>query len=237
MTEKQLREAIRKEIRSQISEMDDKFSKGISGAARAGLGSAKAKMDAAMAQIEPEEIKGMLKPAKVDLIAGFLKKLGVTAKDFNTIKSPVGIELKESQKSNKQMLNEDAIAFLTQVGLPTIAKAIGFIADGNFDAAGNAFDTVMSRPQEAAALLGSIAGMVAGGGKLAQLGGKVVAFLKSKDESGEIDITGDEEKQINAMADKIPATEMQEAMNEIKSYYKQKALLEAKRRNTAKRKK
>jgi hypothetical protein len=185
-----------------------------------------------MQTVNPEEIAGMSKPEKIDLVVQILKGLGLTAKDFNLVKGPVAQGLSET----KQPINEDAVTFLTQIGLPTIGKALSFIADGNFDAAGNAIDTLMTRPAEAGAMLGAIAAMVAGGGALGKLAAKAVALLNKKEEEGDINLDSDQEKTIDKLADKIPAADMQMAMQEVKSYYKQKALLEAKRRNSAKRK-
>jgi hypothetical protein len=185
-----------------------------------------------MAAIDPKKIAGMQTSQKVELFTQLLKGFGLTAKDFNLVKGPVSQRLGEA----KQPINEDAVTFLTQIGLPTIGKALSFIADGNFDAAGNAIDTLMTRPAEAGAMLGAIAAMVAGGGALGKLAAKAVALLNKKEEEGDINLDSDQEKTIDKLADKIPAADMQMAMQEVKSYYKQKALLEAKRRNSAKRK-
>jgi hypothetical protein len=234
MTEKQLREAIRKEIRSQISEMDDKFSKTLSGTARSGLGSAKAKMDAAMAQIEPKEIKGMQKPAQASLIAAFLEKLGFTAKDFNSIKSLVGIELTESQKSNEQMLNENILIDIAQAladfGFNYSSDAIELAAKGDFSAMGNAIDNAMKVPKEAAMLVLSLAGITTSTGVSAKAAKQVVSYVKSKIDAGDVNLKPNVEDLVDATADPT----MTEA---FKKYNKQKALLEAKRRNSANRKK
>lgn len=240
MTEKKLRELLRKEIKTQLTEGPADFLKGISGTVRTALGSKKSQLAAGLDKVNTDRIAKLPADKKAEVIAALVAQVGLTKDDYDDIKMRIGRKLgvmSEGQKSNKQVLNEDAVTFLTQIGLPTIAKAMSYIGDGNFDAAANAFDTIISRPKEAAALGGALGGMIASGGALTNLAIRAVAFLKSKNKTGEIDITGDEEKQIDAMADKIGDTKMKQAMAEIKSYYNQKALLEAKRRNTAKRKK
>lgn len=236
MTEKQLREAIRKEIRSQINEMDNtKFSKTLSGAAKSAIdGPAKAKMDAALAQIDPKEIQGMSKPAQVQWIAAFLRRLGFTGDTFNSIKSPVGVQLKEGQKSNEQMLNENILIDIAQAladfGFNYSSDAIELAAKGDFSAMGNAIDNAMKVPKEAAMMVLSLAGIATGTGVSAKAAKQAVSYVKSKIDAGDVDLKPNVEDLVDATAD--PG--MTEAFTK---YNKQKALLEANRRSTAKRKK
>jgi hypothetical protein len=245
MKENQLRELLRKEIRAQLKEND--FLKNVSGTVRSALGPKKQQFVTGLGKMDTDTIKRMPDEKKAELVAAIIAQIGLTADDVDDIKNKLARKVgKQTAKLGagasmkteaKQPINEDTVSFLTQVGLPTIAKAFELLGKGDYAAAGNAFDLVMTRGHEAGALLGSIAVMAAGGGALGKLAAKAIALLNKKEEEGDINLDADQEKTIDKLADKVPAADMQMAMQEVKSYYKQKALLEAKRRNPAKRKK
>jgi hypothetical protein len=108
MTEKQLREAIRKEIRSQISEADTDFLNKIGSNLRAKLGSAKTQLNVGLGKIDPKRIASMTPEQKAELTAQLTQQLGLTAKDFNTIKQRIARKLGAAEKltTTESIINE-----------------------------------------------------------------------------------------------------------------------------------
>ena len=108
MTEKQLREAIRKEIRSQISEADTDFLTKIGSNLRSKLGSAKTQLNVGLGKIDPKRIANMTPEQKAELTAQLTQQLGLTAKDFNTIKQRIARKLGAAEKltTTESIINE-----------------------------------------------------------------------------------------------------------------------------------
>jgi hypothetical protein len=108
MTEKQLREAIRKEIRSQISEADTDFLNKIGSNLRSKLGSAKTQLNVGLGKIDPKRIASMTPEQKAELTAQLTQQLGLTAKDFNTIKQRIARKLGAAEKltTTESIINE-----------------------------------------------------------------------------------------------------------------------------------
>lgn len=108
MTEKQLREAIRKEIRSQISEADTDFLTKIGSNLRSKLGSAKTQLNVGLGKIDPKRIASMTPEQKAELTAQLTQQLGLTAKDFNTIKQRIARKLGAAEKltTTESIINE-----------------------------------------------------------------------------------------------------------------------------------
>jgi len=108
MTEKQLREAIRKEIRSQLNEADTDFLTKIGSNLRSKLGSAKTQLNVGLGKIDPKRIANMTPEQKAELTAQLTQQLGLTAKDFNTIKQRIARKLGAAEKltTTESIINE-----------------------------------------------------------------------------------------------------------------------------------
>lgn len=100
MTEKQLREAIRNEIRSQIKEADTDFLNKIGSNLRSKLGSAKTQLNVGLGKIDPKRIANMTPEQKAELTAQLTQQLGLTSKDFNTIKQRIARKLGAAEKTS-----------------------------------------------------------------------------------------------------------------------------------------
>lgn len=108
MTEKQLREAIRNEIRSQLNEADTDFLTKIGSNLRSKLGSAKTQLNVGLGKIDPKRIANMTPEQKAELTAQLTQQLGLTAKDFNTIKQRIARKLGAAEKltTTESIINE-----------------------------------------------------------------------------------------------------------------------------------
>ena len=101
MTEKQLREMVRKEIRSVINEGETDFLHKIGSNLRSKLGSARTQLNVGLGKIDPEKIARMTPEQKAELTAQVAQQLGLTAKDFNTIKQRIARKLGTAEKANQ----------------------------------------------------------------------------------------------------------------------------------------
>lgn len=237
MTEKKLRELLRKEIKAQLTESPADFLKNISGTVRSALGSKKSQLAAGLDKINADRIAKLPADKKAEVIAALVAQVGLTKDDYEDVKMRIGRKLgvmSEGQKSNEQMLNENMLIDLAQaladIGLNYSADAIEMAAKGDFSAMGNAIDNAMKVPKEAATLVLSLFGIAAGTGGSAKAAKQAVSYIQSKIDGGGVNMKSNVKDLVKTTADPVQA----EAFTK---YNKQKALLEAKRRSTAKRKK
>mgnify|MGYP003349218914 CR=1 FL=1 len=108
MKEKQLREMLRKEIQAILNEGDADFLHKIGSNLRSRLGAARTQLNTGLGKIDPDRISRMTPEQKAELTAQLAQQLGLTAKDFNTIKQRIARKLGAAEKAStsESKLNE-----------------------------------------------------------------------------------------------------------------------------------
>jgi len=116
MNEKELRALLRKEIKSQLNEAGgtDFLSK-IGSTLRSKLGSGRTQLNIGLSKIDPEQIVKMTPEQKATLVADLSQEIGLTAKDYNTIKQRVARKLGAAEKNAP--VNEELSSDLESKGL------------------------------------------------------------------------------------------------------------------------
>ena len=208
MTEKKLRELLRKEIKAQLTESPADFLKNISGTVRSALGSKKSQLATGLDKINADRIAKLPADKKAEVIAAIVAQVGFTKDDFEDVKMRIGRKLgvmSEGQKSNEQMLNEnmliDVAQALADFGFNYSSDAIELAAKGDFSAMGNAIDNAMKVPKEAGMMVLSLFGIAAGTGGAAKAAKQVISYVKSKMDAGDVNLKSNVEDLVDATAD------------------------------------
>jgi hypothetical protein len=100
MKEKQLREMLRKEIQAILNEGEADFLHKIGSNLRSKLGSARTQLNVGLGKIDQDRIARMTPEQKAELTAQLASQLGLTAKDFNTIKQRIARKLGAAEKAS-----------------------------------------------------------------------------------------------------------------------------------------
>jgi hypothetical protein len=100
MKEKQLREMLRKEIQAILNEGEADFLHKIGSNLRSKLGSARTQLNVGLGKIDQDRIARMTPEQKAELTAQLAQQLGLTSKDFNTIKQRIARKLGAAEKAS-----------------------------------------------------------------------------------------------------------------------------------------
>ena len=139
MKSSEIRNMIREEIMTALKESnaDMSFLDKVGGSIRSKLGTGRNLLDRALDMIDTEKLSRLPRQQKIELIAAMIGQLGVTAQDFNAVKSRVQRMLTMSNVSEpyteSKINEEDAstvneLEFGQKASLGAIAKAKGLNA-------------------------------------------------------------------------------------------------------------
>ena len=106
MKEIKLREVIRKQIIKRISEATDSFTSKVGSSVSGKLGGAKAALNQGLKKIDVGRVSKLPRSQKINLLTALLQNVGVSAKDFEAIKSRVGRQLSSADNTTDESVNE-----------------------------------------------------------------------------------------------------------------------------------
>ena len=106
MKEIKLREIIRKQIIKRLSEAPDSFSSKLGSSVSSRLGGAKSALNQGLKKIDVSRVSKLPRSQKINLLTALLQNVGVSAKDFEAIKSRVGRQLSSADNATEESIEE-----------------------------------------------------------------------------------------------------------------------------------
>jgi len=106
MKEIKLREVIRKQIIKRLSEAPDSFTSKVGSSVSGKLGGAKAALNQGLKKIDVSRVSKLPRSQKINLLTALLQNVGVSAKDFEAIKSRVGRQLSSADNATEESIEE-----------------------------------------------------------------------------------------------------------------------------------
>jgi len=106
MKEIKLREIIRKQIIKRLSEAPDSFTSKVGSSVSGKLGGAKAALNQGLKKIDVSRVSKLPRSQKINLLTALLQNVGVSAKDFEAIKSRVGRQLSSADNATEESIEE-----------------------------------------------------------------------------------------------------------------------------------